>query len=130
VRHPAEFSLETGELVPRVHPGCGGEEARRRHAQHFVRIANKEDGLYRALLFAKERDRDVRIEPAGETGFRVTTPDYADLVFLNDDYVEEQVGNVVFRGRAGWLRRHRDGRIESQAPSGSFPEPMRSSSRP
>jgi hypothetical protein len=114
VQHPAAFDIETGELVPHVHPGCGGEAARARHAQHYFRLYNRTDGLYRTVLFAQERGRDVRIEPLAAGGFRVTTPEYTDEVYLHN----EVIVSAGFTGRAGWIRRWSDGRVLACVPDG------------
>jgi hypothetical protein len=118
VQHPRQFELETGELIPKVHPGCGGEEARRKHAQHYFRLYNKQDGIYRTLLFAKERGRDVRIAAAGENGVSVVTPEYTDYIFLHNDVVTEQTPEVSFAGRVGWIRRDAAGHIRAVVPNG------------
>jgi hypothetical protein len=114
VQHPAAFDIETGELVPHVHPGCGGEASRARHAQHYFRLYNRRDGIYRTLLFAQERGRDVRIEPLAAGGFRVTTPEYTDEVYLHN----EVIVSAGFTGRAGWIRRWSDGRVLACVPDG------------
>ncbi|MFZ4778946.1 MAG: hypothetical protein ACOYM3_26570, partial [Terrimicrobiaceae bacterium] len=61
VQHPAEFEMETGELIPNFNPP-GKPDEKLKHAQHYFRLYNKTDGIYRTLLFAKERNREVRIE--------------------------------------------------------------------
>jgi hypothetical protein len=118
VQHPAAFDIETGELVPHVHPGCGGEGARARHAQHYFRLYNKHDGIYRTLLFAKERGREVRIEAVGESGIKVVTPEYTDYVWLHNDAVDEVADGVRFVGRAGWMRRTAAGAVMACVPDG------------
>jgi hypothetical protein len=136
VQHPAAFDIETGELVPHVHPGCGGEGARARHAQHYFRLYNKHDGIYRTLLFAKERGREVRIEAAGESGIKVITPEYTDYVWLGNEVVtarwtapsvarsgvagdgDAHLEEVRFTGRAGWIRREASGQVRAVVPDG------------
>ena len=114
VQQPAEFELETGELIPNVHPGCGGESARAKHAQHYFRLYNRQDGIYRTVLFAKESRREVRIESLGGSGVRVITPEYTDHVFLHNDVVREP----GFVGRAGWIRQRADGQVQACVPDG------------
>ena len=117
VQHPAEFEMETGEIVPNVHRG-GGDEARAKHAQHYFRLYNHTDGIYRTLLFGKERGREVRVSGVGEHGIEVVTPEYVDYVFLHNDVVEQTVGAVRFVGRAGWIRRDVEGGIQACVPDG------------
>lgn len=115
VQHPADFRMETGELIPKIHKVADDAMAeRQKHAQHYFRLYNEEDGIYRTLLFARERDRDVRIEPLGKEGIQVTTPEYTDHVYISDTTMEE----AGFTGRAGWIRRYADGRIEACVPDG------------
>ncbi|MEI8141015.1 MAG: hypothetical protein WCI03_14260 [bacterium] len=117
VQHPAEFEMETGELIPN-HPD-------KRHSQHYFRLYNKADGIYRTILFARERGRDVHIESCGCSGMKVVTPDYTDYVWLHNDVVDERWtptspaasdggkdSAIHFIGRAGWIRRTKDGRIQ------------------
>ena len=118
VQHPATFTMETGEFVPKIHAGCGGTEVRQRHAQHFLRLYNETDGIYRTVIFARERQRAVTVETCSEHGVRIETPDYVDYAFLHNETVEENLGDVRFVGRAGWIRRHADGRIEACVPDG------------
>ncbi len=118
VQHPAAYELETGELVPNVHRACGAEEVRAKHAQHYFRIYNKADGMYRTLLFARERARDVQITSVGSSGMKVVTPEYTDYVFVHDEVVEERTDAVAFTGRCGWIRKHADGRVQAVVPDG------------
>lgn len=122
VHQPAEFEFETGELVPRVHPACGGEEARARHAQHYFRLYNHVGAIYRTLLFAVKGENKPEITPVGVNGIQVITKQYTDYVFLNNDFIAERTDNVEFRGRAGWIRRYIDGRIQSCLPDGELIE--------
>jgi hypothetical protein len=118
VQHPAEFEMETGELIPHVHPGGGGEAARAKHAQQYFRLYNKTDGVYRTILFAQERGRAVHIEPVSTSGIKVVTPEYTDYVWLNNDLVDESGNGVEFIGRAGWIRRLPDGSVMASLPDG------------
>ena len=124
VQHPAEFEMETGELAPNVHPGCGAAAARTKHVQHYFRLYNQTDGIYRTLLFARERGRAVRIEPIGASGLKIITPEYTDYVWLHNDMVDERWtptspatsdcardGVLHFIGRAGWIRRLAEGTV-------------------
>lgn len=120
VQHPAEFQMETGEIVPGVHPGCGGDEARKLHSQHYFRLYNQADGIYRTLVFARERDRDVRIENVGSCGMKVVTQEYTDYVFIGNEVVDEQCGEVGFSGRVGWMRRDAKGNIQACVPDGDL----------
>jgi hypothetical protein len=114
VQHPTEFEMQTGELIPNLHPGCGGDENRKNHAQKWFRLYNHTDGIYRTLLFAQERGRDVQIEAIGDAGIKVITPEYTDYVFLHNSMVYQP----EFTGRAGWIRQYKDGKIESVVPDG------------
>jgi hypothetical protein len=122
VQHPAEFEMETGELIPNVHPGCGGEDARAKHAQNYFRLHNHTDGIYRTLLFARERGREVRVESFGASGLKVVTPEYTDHVWLHNDMVDESIDGVRFVGRAGWIRRAADGAVTACVPDGELIE--------
>jgi len=113
VRYPAEFRMETGELIPNLHPAGGGEEARKNHAQHFFRLYNQADGIYLTLLFSKERSRHVELSGIGERGMKVVTPEYTDYVFLHNDIIHEETAEAAFNGRAGWIRRWNDGRVQA-----------------
>ena len=116
VQHPTAFDLDTGELIPA--PDRFGQGAANPHRQKFFRLYNHQDGLYRTVLFAKERDRQVTIESFGACGAKITTPQYTDYAFINDQLVTEQVDGVSFTGRVGWIRRHSDGRILAAMPDG------------
>jgi hypothetical protein len=116
VQHPAEFQIASGELVPV--PQVYGEGVTNPHRQRFFRLYNPYDGVYRTVLFAQERGRNVRVERLGAGGVRVTTPEYEDIVFLNDECVTEEADAAKFRGRAGWIRRETYGAIRACVPSG------------
>ena len=118
VQHPAEFEMETGEIIPNVHPGCGGDEAKKKHSQNYFRLYNQQDGIYRTLLFAKERNREVRIENVGNCGIKVVTPEYTDYVFIHNDVIDESCDGVRFVGRVGWIRRDAKGNIQACVPDG------------
>ncbi len=107
VQHPPAFESETGELIPDLN-GNGSPDADRPHGQHWFRIYNRRDGIYRTLLFAKERQREVRIGRIGHTGMRVTTPEYTDTVFIGNEYIEEDLDAVRFAGKTAWLRQTAD----------------------
>lgn len=115
VQSPAEFAIETGELVPNYHP-AGKPDESRKHAQHYVRLYNHQDGIYRTVIFAQERGRAVQIQSLGRTGLQITTPEYTDHVFLHNDVVREP----GFVGRAGWLRRRADGTVQVCVPDGEW----------
>ena len=66
--------------------------------------------------------RDVRVEPVGGCGMKVSTPEYTDYVFLGDELVEEDCGDVRFVGRAGWIRRGAAGEVEASLPDGELIE--------
>ena len=113
VQHPAEFEVETGELIPDVE----GDEGLP-HRQAFARLYNREDGIYRTLLFAKERDREVDLEPFAGSGIRVRTRGYTDYVFLHNETVEVEQAGVAFTGRSGWIRRREDGAVQASIVDG------------
>ncbi|MBC2602952.1 hypothetical protein [Puniceicoccus vermicola] len=114
--HPLDFQLETGEMIPNAQK----EEDRPKHAQHFCRVTNKTDGCYRALVFAKEKDREVTVTSAGKNGFKVEASTYTDYVFLSDEFIREHSAEFEFSGRAGWIRRHADGSIEAVMADGDL----------
>jgi hypothetical protein len=114
--------METGELIPKLHPACGGEEASAKHAQHYFRLYNHTDGIYRTLIFARERGREVRIESFGASGMKVVTPEYTDHVWLHNDMLDESIDGVRFVGRAGWIRRAADGAVAACVPDGELIE--------
>ncbi|MBI2437581.1 MAG: hypothetical protein HYV36_02045 [Lentisphaerae bacterium] len=116
VQHPAEFDAQTGALVPRR--AGDNEEARRAHAQSWFRIYNRKDGIYRTVLFARERSRAVTLAPEGPYGIRVTTPEYTDYVFLHNEPVETRVDGAYFAGRVGWIRREAGGAVRAVVPDG------------
>ena len=130
VQHPAEFEMETGELIPNYNPP-GKPDERLKHSQHYFRLYNKTDGIYRTLLFSQERGRSVRIEPVGASGMKVVTPEYTDYVWLHNDVMDERwtptspaasdsarESAIHFIGRAGWIRRRSDGTIMASLADG------------
>jgi len=119
VQHPLEFKIETGEIVPNLHSGCGGDEQRKKHSQNYFRLYNEDDGIYRTLIFAQERGRELQIKNIGKYGIKVITPEYTDYVFLHNDFINEITDEVSFRGRAGWIRKTSDGNIFASIPDGS-----------
>jgi hypothetical protein len=120
VQHPAEFELETGELIPNYNPP-GKPDEKLKHAQHYFRLYNNTDGIYRTLLFAKERGREVRMEPVGASGLKIVTPEYTDYAWLHNEVVDEAgVDGVHFVGRAGWIRRAVDGVVKACVPDGEI----------
>jgi hypothetical protein len=112
VRHPAAFDLEQGTFVPNFNPPDMPDE-RFKHAQDFIRLTNKGDGVYRTVLFAAEKGRDVDFAPCLSTGIRVTTPEYVDYVFAGDETIDEAAGDIAFRGRNAWIRRTNTGDIRA-----------------
>ncbi len=118
VQHPAEFDMELGELIPNVHSGC--DQDRRNHSQNYLRIYNTRDGIYRTLVFANERGRDVRLQSIGSSGIKIVTPEYTDYVFMHDDLVDEVAGDIRFKGRVGMMRRRADGSVMALVPDGDL----------
>lgn len=116
VQHPPTFKVETGEFIPA--PSLFGKGEGNPHRQRFVRLYNEQDAIYRTLLFAQEPDRAVTIEAWGTCGVRVTTPEYTDYAFANDEVVSVTCGDVRFIGRVGWIRREACGRISAALPDG------------
>ncbi len=121
VQQPAEFDMETGEIIPNFNPP-GKPDEKLKHAQHYFRLYNGKDGIYRTLLFAKERGREVRVEPVGASGMKVITPEYTDYVWLHNDVVEERQSEVRFIGRSGWIRREASGAVRAVVPDGELIE--------
>jgi len=118
VQHPQAFRYETGELLPQQHNYTDRES--NPYRQQFFRLYNDEDGIYRTVLFAQERERQVRIEPCGATGVKIITPEYVDYAFAADEPVDEGHGDVHFVGRVGWIRRETDGTIRAAVPDGDL----------
>ncbi len=112
VQHPARHEVETGFITPNMRNRARADDAAL-HSQSFARVYNREDGIYRTALFAKERDREVTLETAGEHGIKVVTPEYTDYVFLHDDVVRVQCDEFGFVGRAGWIRRGAGGAVQA-----------------
>jgi hypothetical protein len=120
VAEPSVFRFEGGELVPKLRERPEDDPDRHKHAQHFCRIYHPDGERYRVLIFAKEPDRGVTITPIGGVGFRVTTPGYEDLVFLSDEFTTASGEGWAFAGKAGWIRRWADGRVEAAVPDGEW----------
>ncbi len=116
VQHPATFDWESGELVPGK--ARYGEGDKNPHRQSWCRLYNRQDGIYRTLLFAQERGRRVHLEALPGSAMRVVTPEYTDYVFLHNEQIETAVADAYFRGAVGWIRRCRDGRVLAVAPNG------------
>lgn len=120
VQHPAEFDWETGELVPA--PQRFGEGTLNPHRQHYGRVSNHQDGIYRTVLFAREPGREVQLTGYGEAGVRITTPEYTDYVFLHNDVVAHHDAKVGFTGRCGWVRQSTAGVVQAVVPDGELLE--------
>lgn len=114
VQHPSEFDMEIGKLVP----GVARYGENNPHWQSYFRLYNLSDGIYRTALFAQERERAVTIESCGASGMKITTPEYTDYVFVSDTTVREQVGDVQFIGKVGWIRRDALGEIRAVVAEG------------
>jgi hypothetical protein len=113
VQRPSQFEMETGELVPNLNrPGRDPEEMLK-HAQRYFRVHNHTDGIYRTLLFARERGRNVQLRPFGQHGMQVVTSEYTDYIFLHNEPIRDGDGGVLFAGRAGWIRRDAHGRVQA-----------------
>ena len=121
VHRPAEFDMETGEIIPNYNPP-DRPAAKLMNRQCYFRLYNRCDGIYRTLLFARERSRDVRIEAAGNSGMKVTCAEYTDYVFLDNDGADERLDGVRFTGRAGWIRRTATGEVQACMPDGDLIE--------
>jgi hypothetical protein len=117
IQHPARREVEFGTLRPKAAP-VAGRDRQELLRQDYLRLYNRQDGLYRTLLFARERGREVRCERVGECGIRVQTPEYTDYVFLHNEPADERHGEVRFVGRVGWIRRASDGRVTAVLPDG------------
>jgi len=109
VQNPSEFEMETGLLVP----GPERYGANNPHRQSYFRLYNLTGDSYRTALFAQERDRAVTIESCGASGMKIATPEYTDYVFVSDTKVCEQVGDVQFIGKVGWIRHDALGEIRA-----------------
>jgi hypothetical protein len=119
VQHPQQFELEIGETIPKYEPH-GDLEAKFAHRQGWFQVYNQTDGIYRTLLFAKERGRDVQLEAIGAAGIKVTTPEYTDYLFLHNDPVDERQDDVRFIGRVGWIRREAGGALRAFVQDGDM----------
>lgn len=112
VQHPKTFELQTGYFQPKAHHHITAD-ALPKHAQNYWRLYNREDGIYRTLLFAREKERDVKLTAVGQYGMKVQTHQFTDYVFLHDEVIHEKVDDVVFHGRQGWIRQTADGQIQA-----------------
>lgn len=121
VQYPSEFDVETGELIPKLDVPDNPDE-KLKHRQCYFRLYNRRDGIYRTLIFARERGRDVRIESLGGSGMKVVTPEYTDFVFVNTELAETLTPEVKFRGATGWIRRRADGQVLACVPDGDWIE--------
>ena len=57
--------------------------------------------------------REVSIESCGTAGMKITTPEYTDYVFVSDTRISEQLDDVHFIGKSGWIRRDARGEIRA-----------------
>ena len=105
-------------MIPNFNPAYKPADEKLKHSQHFFRLYNRQDGIYRTLIFARERGRDVRVQAVGKSGMSVVTPEYSDYVFLDNEVLDETGGDVRFTGRVGWIRREASGRIRACVPDG------------
>lgn len=119
VQHPDDFEIETGEITPISRRGPDDPEWTE-HRQSYLRLYNRDDGVYRTVLFAKERQREVEFEPVGASGVMVRTDEYTDYVFLHNEDVRVARDDVVFRGRSGWIRRYASGKIQACMAAGDL----------
>jgi hypothetical protein len=117
VQYPNEFEHRTEEFIPETR-GRRSPETGRKQRQRVARLYNHTDGLYRTLLFAKERDRNVTLDAFGRHGIKITTPEYTDLVFLHNDVIDVDADDVRFVGRSGWIRRLADGSVQASVIDG------------
>jgi hypothetical protein len=118
VQHPSAFEFDQGELRPGA---CNQNIAGHAQRQHFLRLYNATDGVYRTVLFARERGRLVRIESLGASGVKIVTDQYTDYAFLND----QPEANASFTGRVGWIRREAGGTVIACVPDGHRIEAFR-----
>jgi hypothetical protein len=109
VQHPTSFVYSNGEFYPAEPTDKGRRASAEAQRQCFFRLINKTDGVYRTVLFAREKQRKVDIAAIGTCGVRITTAEYADYVFLSDDWLSVAQPDVRFEGHAGWIRKHADG---------------------
>jgi len=104
---------KTGTFTPKVQDNDSGQK----QTQYFMRLYNKNDGVYRTLLFAQESGQDVQIRPVGDFGWVVTTKLYTDFVVVSDHWlsVEEKVDGQTYEfcGCTGWIRRHVGGAVNA-----------------
>jgi hypothetical protein len=112
VQYPRDFAFETGTVVPN-YDRDGNPETKFKHAQDYFRLYNQADGVYRTLLFAREKGAEVTIAPAGRAGLAVSTPAWTDYVFLANEELVEESEEVSFTGRGGWIRRTAEGQVQA-----------------
>ncbi|OPZ25112.1 MAG: hypothetical protein BWZ02_02600 [Lentisphaerae bacterium ADurb.BinA184] len=117
VQHPSDFDFETGETVPGATQKSRRENSQRQH-QNWFRLYNHTDGIYRTALFAREPGRELEFARIGDSGVKITTPEYTDYVFTHNDVVDERADGVEFRGRVGWIRREAGGAVRACVPDG------------
>ncbi len=125
VQYPTEFNFEDGEVQPA--PELFGVGETNGHRQKYFRLYNNTDGVYRTLLFAAEKGRQVSLEPANANGIKITTAQFTDFVFINDEEVDEEIdggvcGPIRFSGRSGWIRRYASGTIAACMAHGNLIE--------
>ena len=120
VQHPTAFDVEQGELIPTLRNSVTEANLPQKHAQHFFRLYNKQDGIYRTVLFARERERLVQISAVGVNGVKVVTPEYTDYLFLHNEVINEALDDVQFIGRAGWIRRTTEGTVSACMADGNM----------
>jgi hypothetical protein len=118
VQHPKDFKMETG----RISPGNRVPPAENKQTQDYFRLYNQTDGIYRTVLFARERNRALSMIPVGNHGVKVVTPEYTDYVFLHNQDIREDfvdAGQTVsFVGQGGWIRKNSDGSIQAMMING------------
>jgi len=112
IQHPIKPTFEQGELTPSIRGKDDPQEAAK-HRQSYFRLYNHEDGIYRTLLFAKEREREVHISTVGEHGIQVVTPEYMDYVFVHEQPIQVKTDDIQFEGHTGWIRRENNGTVRA-----------------
>ncbi len=117
IQAPNDFKLETGRIIPNYRRK-EEPEAALRHAQEVVRIYNQTDGMYRTLIFAREKGREVAIQRIGRYGIAVRTNEYEDRIWMHNDTMEESGPDWHFVGRVGWIRHSVSGRVTAMLADG------------